>query len=116
MNLVYNLEDLIVFLSNCLENVGVGIIVVGIFMHLLAYTYKFLMFKKNSFKELKNNIGKVILLGLEILVAVDIVSTVTSKLTFESVMTLGLIVIIRTFLSLSIKVEMEGKFPWKSKA
>lgn len=59
--------------------------------------------------------GKAILLGLEILVAGDIIATITTEPTFDQLLGLGLIVIIRTFLSLSIQVEIEGRFPWQKK-
>ena len=58
--------------------------------------------------------GKGILLGLEILVAGDIIATVVTEPTMERVLILAVIVLIRTFLSLSIEVEIEGKFPWKN--
>ncbi|RZA00230.1 MAG: DUF1622 domain-containing protein, partial [Proteobacteria bacterium] len=53
-----------------------------------------------------------ILLGLEILVAADIISTVVTQPTLNNVLILGIIVLIRTFLSVSLQVELEGKFPW----
>ena len=52
-------------------------------------------------------------MGLEILVAGDIIATVVIEPTMDSVLTLGVIVLIRTFLRLSIEVEIEGKFPWQ---
>ena len=51
--------------------------------------------------------------GLEILVGADIVATVTAPLTFRSVGLLGLIVLIRTFLSFSLETEIEGRWPWR---
>jgi uncharacterized membrane protein len=58
-------------------------------------------------------LGKTILLGLEILVATDIIHTVITDPELNQVFALGLIVLIRTFLSLSLQVELEGKFPWQ---
>ena len=54
-----------------------------------------------------------ILLGLEFLVAADIIRTVAVSPTIENALALGLIVLIRTFLSMSIEVELEGRWPWK---
>ncbi|NQU34576.1 MAG: DUF1622 domain-containing protein, partial [Bacteroidetes bacterium] len=54
-----------------------------------------------------------ILLGLEILIAADIMATVVAEPTLKSVYILGLIVLIRTFLSLSLQVEVDGRFPWQ---
>jgi uncharacterized membrane protein len=61
-------------------------------------------------------LGKSILLGLEILIAADIMATVVDDPTLKSVFILGLIVLIRTFLSLSLQVEVEGRFPWQKAA
>lgn len=68
-----------------------------------------------SYKILKQELGKAILLGLEILVAGDIIATVVTEPTIDRLLALGLIVLIRTFLSISIQVEVEGKFPWQKK-
>lgn len=61
-------------------------------------------------------LGRGILLGLELLVGADIISTVTSQMTWESVGLLGMIVLIRTFLSFSLEVEIDGVLPWRRKA
>lgn len=60
-------------------------------------------------------LGRAILTGLELLVAADIIRTVAIDPTLESVLVLGLIVIIRTFLSLSLEVEIDGRWPWQKK-
>lgn len=62
---------------------------------------------------IREEIARAILLGLEILIAVDIIKTMTTDLTLTSVLTLGLIIIIRTLLSVSFEWEIEKKFPWK---
>jgi uncharacterized membrane protein len=61
-----------------------------------------------TYRGYRRGVGKAILLGLELLVAGDIIRTVT----LEDVAVLGLIVLIRTFLSFSLVVEMEGRLPW----
>lgn len=66
-----------------------------------------------AFKTLRNAIGGAILLGLELLVAADIVKTVTSKPSLEDAAILGLIVLIRTVLSFTIEVEIDGVAPWR---
>ncbi|UFH34690.1 DUF1622 domain-containing protein [Flavobacterium acetivorans] len=66
-----------------------------------------------SYKILRQELGKGILIGLEILVAGDIIGTVVTEPTMDRVLSLAVVVLIRTFLSLSIEVEIEGKFPWK---
>jgi uncharacterized membrane protein len=61
----------------------------------------------------REHIGRSILLGLEILIIADIVQTITVAATIESAITLGIIVLVRTFLSFSLDVELEGVLPWR---
>ncbi|WP_241657520.1 DUF1622 domain-containing protein [Aurantiacibacter suaedae] len=65
--------------------------------------------------EFRRMLGRSILVGLELLVAADIIRTVAVEPTLESVMVLGGIVIIRTFLSFSLEVEIDGRWPWNAK-
>ena len=69
--------------------------------------------KKDIYKSLKLGLGKTILLGLEVLVAADIIHTVIIDPTLDQVFALGVIVLIRTFLSFSLMVELEGRLPWR---
>ena len=69
----------------------------------------------SSYRTFRHDLGKAILLGLEFLVAGDIIATVSTDPTMENVLVLGIIVLIRTFLSLSLQVELEGKWPWQKK-
>lgn len=66
-----------------------------------------------AFRTLRETFGGVILLGLEILVAADLVKTVTSSPTLTDAVVLGIIVLIRTILSFSLQVEIDGVAPWK---
>lgn len=66
-----------------------------------------------AFKTLRETLGAVILLGLEILVAADLVKTVTSSPSLTDAAVLGMIVLIRTVLSLSIQIEIDGVLPWR---
>lgn len=66
-----------------------------------------------AYSRLRNNIARVTLLGLELLVAADIVATVAVDLSFRSLGLLGLIVLVRTFLSFALEVEIEGRWPWR---
>jgi uncharacterized membrane protein len=65
------------------------------------------------YRELKVHLGKALLLGLEILVAADVIRTVALEATLQSVAVLGLLVLIRTFLSWALIVEIEGRWPWQ---
>ena len=67
----------------------------------------------DAYQRLKAQLGKALLLGLEFLVAADIIRTVALEPNMQNVMILGLLVIIRTFLSWSLVVEIEGHWPWK---
>ena len=67
----------------------------------------------NAYEQFKARLGKALLLGLEFLVAADIIRTVALEPTLQNVMILGLLVIIRTFLSWSLVVEIEGRWPWR---
>ncbi|CAB4874867.1 MAG: DUF1622 domain-containing protein [Actinobacteria bacterium] len=62
----------------------------------------------------RRTLGRGLLLGLEVLIAADLIRTVAVDLTLESVAALGLLVLIRTVLSFSIQVEIEGNLPWRS--
>ena len=61
----------------------------------------------------RRTLGRSILTGLELLVAADIIRTVAVEPTLQSVIVLALIVVIRTFLSFSLEVEIDGKWPWQ---
>jgi uncharacterized membrane protein len=67
----------------------------------------------DGYRRFRRDLGQGILLGLEFLVAADIVRTVAVTPTLEGVLILGLIVVIRTFLSMSLQVELEGRWPWR---
>ncbi|TQJ30979.1 DUF1622 domain-containing protein [Microbacterium sp. SLBN-146] len=66
-----------------------------------------------AFQVLRTTLGSAILLGLEVLVAADLIRTITSKPSIEDALILGLIVLIRTVLSISIQIEIEGVLPWR---
>ena len=70
----------------------------------------------DRFLGLRQDLGRGILLGLELLVAADIIRTVAVDPTLENVAVLGLIVLIRTFLSMALQVELEGHWPWQRPA
>ncbi len=68
------------------------------------------------FAAFRQDLGRSILLGLEILIAADIVRTVAIGPTLDAVLALGLIVLVRTFLSFSLEIELEGRLPWQRAA
>jgi len=97
-----------------IEVLAVLIIFVSIFYGVIRYSYRGILNqdRKNRFTNLKRHLGGSLSLGLEILVAADIVRTVALEATMESVLILGLLILIRTFLSWSLVVELEGYWPW----
>lgn len=66
------------------------------------------------YKAFRNRLGRAIILGLELLVAADILRTISTDPTLKQVAVLGGIVLIRTFLSFSLEVELEGRWPWQA--
>jgi uncharacterized membrane protein len=66
-----------------------------------------------AFREIRQRLGQGILLGLEFLVAADIIYTVAVDLTFKTVGVLAVIIVIRTFLSFSLELELTGSWPWQ---
>ena len=95
-----------------IDAAGVLVVVVGIgvaVMRLLTKSSAPL----GKYKLFRQDLGRGILLGLEFLVAADIIRTVAVTPTLESVLVLGLIVVIRTFLSLALQMEVEGRLPWQ---
>ena len=98
-----------------IEVLAVAIIVVAIVHALGRYLLQGAIRAQEPgrYRELKIRLGKALLLGLEILVAADIVRTVALEATLQSVLALGLLVLIRTFLSWALIVEIEGRWPWQ---
>ncbi len=95
-----------------IDAVGVLVIVLG----LLAAVAKYALIGRSSpepYRRLRQDIGKGILLGLEFLVAADRIRTVAVTPTLQGVLILGIIVVIRTFLSMALQVELEGRWPWQ---
>lgn len=70
----------------------------------------------DAYRRLRQDVGRGILLGLEFMVAGDIIRTVAVEPTLDSVIVLGAIVLIRTFLSISLEVELDGRWPWRRAA
>ena len=97
-----------------LEFVGVGVMLLSLFAATLRGLWRLKGGELDAaYAEYRANLGRAILLGLELLVAADIISTVTSELTFQSVALLAAIVGIRTFLSFALETEIEGRWPWR---
>lgn len=101
-----------------IEAVGIGIIALGALVS-SAFFLRDLRRREGfgaAYQAYRGNLGRAILLGLEFLVAADIVGTVVVDPTFRSLGVLGLIVLIRTALSFSLEVEIHGRWPWQQAA
>ena len=96
------------------EIVGVAILVAGSVVALAGYLLALVRGqRREAFVRVREGLGRAILLGLEILIIADIVLTITVDATLESALTLGVIVLVRTFLSLSLEIELDGALPWR---
>lgn len=104
-------------LASGLEFFGVGIILAGVIVATAGYVRDLVSgARRDAYDRYRANLGRGILLGLEILIGADIIATIIAPLTWESVGLLGLIVLIRTFLSFSLEAEIEGQWPWSRNA
>ncbi len=105
-------------LAKLLELVGVAIILGGIVLASVAFLRDVSRTGdwRSAYPRYRSDVGRGILLGLELLVGADIISTITAPLTFDSVGLLAAIVAIRTFLSFSLETEIEGCWPWRRAA
>jgi uncharacterized membrane protein len=107
-------EHLMELVVHGFEIGGVAILVVGSSAAFVtaASSYRRLGALR-TYEALRRDVGRVILLGLEFLIIADIVLTITVDPTLESALALGLIVLVRTFLSFSLEIELEGGLPWR---
>jgi uncharacterized membrane protein len=105
-------------ISKAIDAAGVVVVVIG----LLVATGGFLVALRaagprgGAYTGYRQQVGKAILLGLEFLVAADIIRTVAVAPTFTGVGVLAVIVIVRTFLSFTLDVELDGRWPWQSRS
>jgi uncharacterized membrane protein len=104
------------FSADLLEIAGIAIILVyaayGVFSTLFNMVKK--MDRHTLFRSFRLRIAGGILLGLEFMVAADIIMTVAIERTFTSVGVLALIVLVRTFLNFTLELDMAGRWPWES--
>src|SRR5215213_7361277 len=97
------------------ELVGVAILLVGSLVAFVAYVTHLVTGwdRLQAFVALRSQLGRSILLGLEVLVVADIIRTIVVSPTLQSALTLGIIVIVRIALSFAIDVEVDGVAPWR---
>jgi uncharacterized membrane protein len=115
-------NDVIEDVGKVIDGVGVGVMVVGIVAAASITARRSLAARRSlsrrepAYNDFRQRLGRAILLGLELLVAGDIIRTVAATPTLTSVGVLAGIVAIRTFLSFSLEVEISGRWPWQKRA
>lgn len=107
-------EEFISDVVKVVEAVGAAIMIAGGLYAAIAYLLAIARpsTRTGAYKRVRRTLGRVILVGLEVLIVGDIVRTIIVDPTVESVAVLGLIVLIRIVLSFSLEVELEGMWPW----
>jgi uncharacterized membrane protein len=99
------------------EVAGVAILAVGSVLALVRAAMSMLRGERSStYEQARRDVGRSILLGLEVLIIADIVETITIDPTLESALALALIVAVRTFLSFSLEIELDGIVPWRKRS
>jgi uncharacterized membrane protein len=109
------MREVIELMAKGIEALAVVIIVGGIVYGVVRYFLHTRLQVGGAYKRFKDRIGNSLLLGLEFLVAADIIRTVALSPTLQSIAMLGVLVFIRTFLSWALVVEIEGMWPWQRK-
>ncbi len=99
--------------AESVEALAVVIMVFFIITGTARWLYQSLKKGDGAYKRYRTVLGKTLLIGLELLVAADIIRTVALDLTFINIALLGALVVVRTFLGWSIVVEIEGRWPWQ---
>ena len=109
------LREAVQWITRIVEILGILIILIGLVLALGRFVLRLDRVEgADRVSCLRSNLGRAILLGLEFLVAADIINTVAIEPTLDSVIVLAGIVLIRTFLSWSLEVEIEGRWPWQA--
>ena len=108
-------SSLMLAIAQGFELVAAAVLVLGLLLAgaICARSWQRTRSGQAAYRALRQSFGGVLLLGLEILVAGDLIRTVAVAPTLDNVVVLGLIVLIRTFLSFSLEIEIEGVPPWR---
>jgi uncharacterized membrane protein len=106
-------DDAVSHVVDVVAGVGAGIMVVGALVAFLHFAQQVRRGTERAYQQLRESVGRVILLGLEVLIIADIIRTIVVEPSFESVAVLGVIVVIRIVLSFSLEVEIDGAWPWR---
>jgi len=102
--------------AQVIDAAGIAAIVIGAIVAVVVASVRFARRESDVYTLFRRWLGRSILLGLELLVAADIIRTVAARQTLAGVATLAAIVLIRTFLSFSLELEITGCWPWQRRA
>lgn len=111
-----NIRAFVEIAGDATEIAGVLLIVGGLVVASGRYLLELKSAGEPRYQRYRQNLGRAILLGLEVLVAADIIRTVAFTPTMDSVFILAIVVVIRTFLSWSLALELDGRWPWQRSA
>jgi uncharacterized membrane protein len=109
-------QEAVELVGKSVDVAGVAVVVVGVAWATVVAAVRLLQRTPGVYEQYRRLLGRSILLGLEFLVAADIIRTVAVDPSFRSVGVLAIIVIIRTFLSFSLELEITGRWPWQKPA
>jgi uncharacterized membrane protein len=111
--------------SETIDHIAQGVEIAGVIVLVAGLAWSFTLAVTRwrrtgdghlAYQRLRSSFGAVLLLGLEILVAADLIRTIAVAPSIENVLSLGIIVLIRTFLSFSLQIEIDGTLPWRARA
>ena len=106
--------EIISIAGYAIEAIGVLVVVVGSIFSSITFIRSYRQLSEGiAYQRLRRQLGRSIILGLEFLIAGDIIRTVIVSDTLENVAVLGIIILIRTFLSMTLHLEIEGRWPWQ---
>jgi uncharacterized membrane protein len=108
-------KDWVDVVGQCIDGAGVVIVVVGLAIASAIFLSRAFRSRAldQDYRAYRQGLGRAILLGLEFLVAADIIRTVAVSPSFKGAGVLAVIVVIRTFLSMALQVEIDGRWPWQ---
>lgn len=108
-----SLREIIDLVGTVIDVAGVAVIAAGVVLAVILAGRDARRRATDVYGATRRRFGRAILLGLELLVAADIIRTVAIEPTLDSLAVLGVIVLIRTFLSFTLEVELDGRWPWQ---
>lgn len=100
-----------------IELLAIAIIAIAVLAGTIRYLYRLFsrLPKVNLFTQYRTRLARAIILSLEVLIAADVIRTVVLEPTVDSIAFLGILIVVRTFLSWSLVVEIEGRWPWQTR-